>query len=46
MKRYPFCSLIILNYFGEKIIKGTLDSLLNLNYPKNKYEIIVVEINY
>lgn len=42
---YPFCSIIILNYYGEKIIASTLDSLLNLNFPKDKYEIIVVDNN-
>lgn len=44
-KTLPFCSIIILNYFGEKVIPITLDSLLKLNYPKNLYEIIVVDNN-
>lgn len=44
-KNNPFCSIIVLNYFGEKIIEATLNSLLNLNYPKNRYEIIVVDNN-
>ncbi len=43
--RYPFCSVIVLNYFGEKVIEDTLNSLLSLNYPKNRYEIIVVDNN-
>lgn len=43
--KYPFCSIIVLNYYGEKVIETTLDSLLNLNYPKNRYEIIVVDNN-
>lgn len=38
-----FCSIIILNYQGEKIIQKTLDSVLQLNYPKDKYEIIIVD---
>lgn len=38
-----FCSIIVLNYQGEKIIKKTLDSLTALNYPKDSYEIIVVD---
>lgn len=42
---FPFCSIIVLNYFGEKIIKKCLDLLLELDYPKNKYEIIVVDNN-
>lgn len=41
----PFCSIIILNYFGEKVISQNLDSILKLNYPKNLYEIIVVDNN-
>ncbi len=45
MTKYPFCSVIVLNYYGEKIIEGTLNSLLALNYPQNKYEIIVVDNN-
>jgi GT2 family glycosyltransferase len=36
-------SIIILNYFGEKVIEKNIVSLINLNYPKNKYEIIVVD---
>lgn len=43
MKSYPFCSVIVLNYFGEKVLGKTLKSLLSLNYPKDKYEIIVVD---
>lgn len=39
----PFCSIVILNYYGEKIIGNTLNSLLSLDYPKSKYEIIVVD---
>lgn len=41
----PFCSVIVLNYYGEKVIETTLDSLLDINYPKSKYEIIVVDNN-
>lgn len=40
---YPFCSVIVLNYQGEKFITRTLDSLIKLDYPKDKYEIIVVD---
>jgi len=39
----PFCSIIVLNYQGKKIIEATLNSVLQLNYPKNKFEIIVVD---
>ncbi|MEK7078924.1 MAG: glycosyltransferase family 2 protein [Patescibacteria group bacterium] len=39
----PFCSIIILNYNGERFIKKTLESILALDYPKSDYEIIVVD---
>lgn len=45
MKNFPLCSVIILNYFGEKVLEDTLKSLFNLNYPKDKLEIIVVDNN-
>lgn len=41
----PFCSIIVLNYFGERVIKNTIESLLNLDYPKHKFEIIIVDNN-
>lgn len=43
--KFPFCSVIVLNYYGEKVIEDTLNSLLKQNYPQNKYEIIVVDNN-
>lgn len=36
-------SVIIPIYNGEGVIADCLESLLNQNYPKNKYEIIVVD---
>lgn len=33
----------MLNYNGEKFIKSTIDSLVSLDYPKDSYEIIVVD---
>lgn len=39
----PFCSIIILNYNGEKFVKKTLESVFGLDYPKDDYEIIVVD---
>lgn len=38
-------SIIILNYFGESIIKDTINSILNLNFPSNKLELIIVDNN-
>lgn len=43
--RFPKCSVIVLNYFGEKVIETTINSLLNIKYPKDRYEIIVVDNN-
>ncbi len=42
-KTLPFCSIIVLNYYGEKVIRDTIESLLSLNYPKERYEIIIVD---
>ncbi|MCX6711471.1 MAG: glycosyltransferase [Candidatus Woesearchaeota archaeon] len=39
---FPFISITVPAYNEEKTIKKTIDSLLNLNYPKDKYEILVV----
>lgn len=43
MSEYPFCSVIVLNYFGEKVIKNAINSLLNLNFPQEKLEVIIVD---
>ncbi|MBI2595561.1 glycosyltransferase [Candidatus Daviesbacteria bacterium] len=39
----PFCSIVILNYLGEKVIAKTVNAVLHLDYPKDKYEIIIVD---
>jgi len=44
-KKHPFCSVVILNYFGEKIIEQTVKSLLRLDYPQDKFEIIIIDNN-
>jgi cellulose synthase/poly-beta-1,6-N-acetylglucosamine synthase-like glycosyltransferase len=36
-------SVIIPSYNAEKTITSTIKALLNQNYPKNKYEVIVVD---
>ncbi len=41
--RTPLCSIIILNYNGELIIKEALASLMRMNFPKDLYEVIVVD---
>jgi len=39
----PFISLVVVNYNGESIIKLCLDSLKSVDYPKDRYEILVVD---
>jgi len=38
-------SIIILNYFGEKILKETLDSLVKVNFPQQNFKIIIIDNN-
>jgi cellulose synthase/poly-beta-1,6-N-acetylglucosamine synthase-like glycosyltransferase len=42
-KRYPFVSVIVPAFNEENTIAETLLSLIRLKYPKNKYEVIVVD---
>ena len=42
IRRYPFVSVIVPAYNEQRSIQETLNSLINLDYPKNKIEIIVV----
>lgn len=41
-KSYPFVSILIPAYNEEDSIAGTIDHVLNLDYPKEKLEIIVI----
>ncbi|MFA5136546.1 MAG: glycosyltransferase family 2 protein [Patescibacteria group bacterium] len=43
MTAVPFCSIVVLNYQGEKFLQQTISSVLDINYPREKYEIIVVD---
>lgn len=45
MNNLPFVSIIVPVYNGEKIIGECIESLLNQDYPKDKYEIIIVDNN-
>ena len=38
-------SVVVLNYFGEKLITKCLDSIYNQNFDKKKFEVIVVDNN-
>lgn len=42
LKKYPLASIVIPAYNEGKNIITTLASLIKLNYPKNKFEIIVI----
>ena len=39
----PFISVIVLNYNGKPFLKECLSSLYLINYPKSKYEVILVD---
>jgi glycosyltransferase involved in cell wall biosynthesis len=41
----PFVSIIVPVYNGEHHIRSCLESLLSLNYPSKKFEIIIVDNN-
>lgn len=43
MKNKPFISILIVNYNGKKYLEDCLSSLFSINYPKNKYEVILVD---
>ena len=40
-KALPIVSIIVLNYNGKKHLKECFESLEKLNYPKDKYEVIM-----
>jgi len=39
----PFVTVIVPAYNEQKTIKKTVKSLLNLDYPRNRYEILIVD---
>jgi poly-beta-1,6-N-acetyl-D-glucosamine synthase len=43
LKKFPFVSIIVPAYNEQKTLKKTIDSLLNLKYPKDKYEILIID---
>ncbi len=44
-EQYPFVSVVIPARNSEKILGQCIKSLKNLNYPKEKYEIIIADSN-
>ncbi|SHJ86562.1 glycosyltransferase [Paramaledivibacter caminithermalis] len=45
LNEYPFVSILIPAHNEEKVIEKTVQSILDLDYDNNKYEIIVVNDN-
>lgn len=43
INNHHFVSIIILSYNGISYLKGCLDSVIDQDYPKNKYEIIIAD---
>jgi len=43
MSNLPTVSICIVNYNGKKYLKECLESLKELDYPKNKYEVIMAD---
>ena len=43
MNKIPFVTIIVCTYNGEKHIKDCLDALTKQDYPKDQYEIVVVD---
>jgi cellulose synthase/poly-beta-1,6-N-acetylglucosamine synthase-like glycosyltransferase len=39
---YPTCSILIPAHNEEKVIANTIEAMLNLNYPKDKLKIVVI----
>jgi len=42
-KRVPFISIIVLTFNSEKTIKLCLDSLFKMLYPRNKFEVSIID---
>ncbi len=40
---FPYVSIIIVNYNGKKYLEDNLTSLEKINYPKDKFEVILVD---
>lgn len=43
--RLPFCTIVTVTYNAREFIEKCINSLLRLNYPKNRYQIVVVDNN-
>src|SRR3989338_4873394 len=43
MSNYPFVSIIIVNYNGQKYLENCLKTAYATDYPKDKFEVIMVD---
>ena len=43
--KLPFVSIVIVNYKGMEVLKVCIYSLMKIKYPKDRYEIIIVDNN-
>lgn len=41
--KYPLVSIIILTYNCEQTIKKCLSSVFNVDYPRDRYEVIIID---
>ncbi len=41
--KFPFVSLLVVNYNGKNILEICLPSLFKLQYPKDRYEVVIVD---
>lgn len=42
-EKMQFCSILVLNYNGKKHLEKCFNALRELNYPKNRYEVIMID---
>lgn len=42
-EKLPFCSILVLNYNGKKYLEDCFNSLRKINYPKSRYEVIMID---
>ena len=42
VKKHPFISFLVPAYNEEDSLEGTIKNLLKIEYPKNKFEIIII----
>lgn len=42
-KKFPYVSILVPAYNEENVIGKTLKNILQINYPKNKFEVIVID---